>query len=235
MYFRVDERLFQIFPGLKVGVIVVRIDNKKGFHNILDSTVKEIRENFPYERPQDHPHIRVWREGFSKVGISPSKFYSSVEALLRRVIKGGPFPKVNPLVDLYNALSLKYLVPIGGHALEPIEGDIHLCFAQGNETFVPMHGGETEIVEKGEVIYRDDREVLTRRWVWRQCDKDKVTEETRQVFLPVDLMEGVPEEIYHKILGEFDGYFNENGNGSVVHSDLLSAGKGVSEFSLEGP
>jgi len=152
MRFLVEGRLFETFPRLRIGVLVVEVDNRRGFHDRLESTVEEIRERFPFERPQDHPHIRAWRDAFSKVGISPSKFYSSTEALLRRALKGGPFPKVNPLVDLYNAISLKYLVPIGGHALEPIEGDIHLCFAKGKETFVPMHGGEREVVEEGEVI-----------------------------------------------------------------------------------
>jgi len=232
MRFLVEGRLFETFPRLRIGVLVVEVDNRRGFHDRLESTVEEIRERFPFERPQDHPHIRAWRDAFSKVGISPSKFYSSTEALLRRALKGGPFPKVNPLVDLYNAISLKYLVPIGGHALEPIEGDIHLCFAKGKETFVPMHGGEREVVEEGEVIYRDEREVLTRRWVRRQCDKDKVTEKTRHVFLPIDIMEGMAEHTYERVIEEFEAYFAEKKNGLILHKDLLCSDKAETEFNL---
>lgn len=225
MEFSVDERLFRLFPELKVGVIVVHVDNTIYGSDRLETIIEETRKNFPYEKPQDHPYIKVWREAFSKVGIPASKFYSSVEALLRRVLKGGPFPRINPLVDLYNALSIKYIVPIGGHALETIEGNIYVTFAEGNEPFLPMYGGEQERAEKGEVIYRDEKEVLTRRWVWRQCDKDKVTERTRYVFLPVDIMEGVPSSVFENIVEEFEVYFKENKNGSVIHRDLVSVEK----------
>ena len=51
-----------------------------------------------------------------------------------------------------------------------------------------MGGGEKATVPKGELVYRDDREVLTRNWVWRQCEKDKTTEETRNIFIPIDVL-----------------------------------------------
>ena len=68
------------------------------------------------------------------MGMSLTKYPSSLESLLRRALKGGPFPRFNPIVDLCNAMSLKYLVPIGGHAINGIDGDIRLTFADGTET-----------------------------------------------------------------------------------------------------
>ena len=122
--------------------------------------------------------------------------------MARRVLKGDPFPKINPLVDLYNSISLRYLVPMGGHDLDTIEGNISLRFAEGWEPFSPMGGGETVIVPKGELVYRDDREVLTRNWVWRQCEKDKATEKTRNIFLPIDVLGEVGRERADEIIGE---------------------------------
>ena len=121
MKFTIDKRLFDLFPGLSVGTLVCHIDNTKYGDDLLDSILERLRTSFPYEKPQDHPHIKVWRQAFTKAGISASKYPSSIESLLRRALKGGPFPRVNPIVDLYNAFSLEYLVPVGGHDLAPLE------------------------------------------------------------------------------------------------------------------
>jgi DNA/RNA-binding domain of Phe-tRNA-synthetase-like protein len=225
MRFSTDERLYELFPGLKIGVLVLEIDNTKYGTDGLAEVLEQVRSHFPHDKPQDHPHIKVWREAFSKLGISASKYLSSIESLLRRALKGGPFPRINPLVDLYNAISLKYLVPMGGHAVAPLVGDIFLGFAEGTEPFHPMDSAETEVVGKGEVVYKDGAEVLTRRWVWRQCEKDKVTGETRLVFVPIDVMAGLPEDLPEKVMADMEIRLAQNGNGRIIHQDILTREK----------
>ena len=232
MIFSVEDKLFSIFPELEIGVLVCEIDNKRYGEDKLEIVLEEIRTNFPYNNPQGHPHIKVWREAFNKLGISASKYYSSIESLLRRVLKGGPFPRINPVVDLYNEISLKYLVPMGGHAIAPIDGNITLCFAEGHETFIPMECGEPEVVDKGEVIYKDEKEVLTRRWVWRQCNKDKVTVDTKYVFMPIDIMEGLPEGLCRKIMEDMEQSLLQNSYGRVVHKDILNKSRFSTEFNI---
>ena len=192
MRFTVQKELFDQLPDLTIGVVIATgLDNTRPCREIderLSRAVEGILENFPAGKPQDHPRIKPWRTAFSKVGISGSKFPSSIESMTRRILKGDPFPRINPLVDLYNGLSLKYLVPMGGHDLDTLKGDIHLRFAEGWEPFTPMGSGETGIVPKGELVYCDDREVLTRNWVWRQCEKDKATEKTQNIFIPIDVL-----------------------------------------------
>lgn len=232
MNFSVDKKLFALFPSLKIGVLICEIDNTKYGEDALEAVLEDIRTHFPYEKPQDHPHIRVWREAFGKLGISASKYYSSIESLLRRALKGGPFPRINPIVDLYNAISLKYLVPMGGHAIPPLEGNIALCFAEGGEPFVPMDSGEMEVADKGEVIYKDEKEVLTRRWVWRQCHKDKVTADTKSIFIPIDVMEGLPDSLCENIMGDMEESLLKNGNGRVIHENILTRDKLKTEFKI---
>jgi lysyl-tRNA synthetase class 2 len=135
-------------------------------------------------------------------------------------------------VDLYNAISLRRLVPIGGHALDPIDGNISLCFAEGKETFIPMDLGEQEIVEKGEVIYRDDKEVLTRRWVWRQSNKDKVLNETTRVFIPIDVMAGLPDWLCQAVIKDMEESIIKNGYGKIIHKDILTKEKLQTEFTF---
>ena len=232
MIFSVEEKLFRLFPALKIGVLVCEIENQRYGEDRLEAILEEIRANFRYEKPQDHPHIKVWREAFNKLGISASKYYSSIESLLRRVLKGGPFPRINPVVDLYNAVSLKYLVPMGGHATPPLEGDISLCFAEGGESFVPMEGGDAEMADKAEVVYKDGKEILTRRWVWRQCNKDRVTADTPSIFIPIDIMEGLEAGLCEKIMDDMEQSLLHNGYGKVLHKNILTKDRFSTEFEI---
>jgi DNA/RNA-binding domain of Phe-tRNA-synthetase-like protein len=174
--------------------------------------------------------VKAWRLAFNKLGISAAKYQSSIEALVRRALKGGIFPRVNPLVDLYNAVSLEFLVPMGGHDLAPLEGNIFLGFANGNEPFTPMEGGEEETAEKGEVVYKDDRSILTRRWVWRQSNKDKVTADTRTVFMPIDVMEGLSPTLVEDAAERVTTYLRVNGSGEVIYRDILTKEKRSADF-----
>jgi len=198
MFFSIQKEIFDILPDLTIGMVVVKgVDNthpSKEIDDLLTQAVEEVKKNFVSDKAQEHPRIKPWRTAFSKLGISGSKFPSSIESMARRILKGDPFPKINPLVDLYNSVSLRFLVPMGGHDLDTIMGNIHLRFAEGWEPFTPMGGGETVTVSKGELVYRDDREVLTRNWVWRQCDKDKATEKTKNIFIPIDVLGEVGRE-----------------------------------------
>jgi DNA/RNA-binding domain of Phe-tRNA-synthetase-like protein len=232
MIFAVDSRLFDLFPGLAVGALVCQIDNTRYGDDGLDAVLERTRSGFAYEKPQDHPHVKVWRQAFGKVGISPAKYQSSIESLLRRALKGGPFPRVNPIVDLYNAVSLEYLIPVGGHDLSPIEGDIFCGFARGGELFSPMEGGDPEVAEKDEVVYKDEKDVLTRRWVWRQSNRDRVTPQTQFIFIPVDIMEGVDQTLCNNVMKGIATRLAENSNGEVIHRDILTASHQSTAFQI---
>jgi len=225
MRFSIAAELFSILPDLTIGVIVASgVDNRRSYKEIdelLSEAIERLRRDFVVDKAQDHPRIKPWRAAFSKMGISGSKFPSSIESMARRVLKGDPFPKINSLVDLYNSVSLKYLVPMGGHDLDTLAGDIYLRFAEGWEPFTPMGGGEAAVVPKGEVVYRDDREVLTRNWVWRQCEKDKATERTRNIFIPIDVLGEVGRERAHEIIEDLSQLIPRF-LGGTVFSALLS-------------
>ena len=91
-------------------------------------------------------------------------------------------------MDLSNALSLKYLLPLGGHDLDLLVGDMEVRLAREGDDFSPPEGldAPTENVPPGEPVYADQAEVRTRRWVWREGRKARITENTRNIFLPVD-------------------------------------------------
>jgi len=235
MFFSIQKELFDILPDLTIGVVVARgLDNtrsSKGIEDLLIQAVEEAKRNFIVDKAQEHPRIKPWRTAFSKLSISGSKFPSSIESMARRILRGDPFPKINPLVNLYNSVSLKYLVPMGGHDLDTLKGNIYLQFAEGWEPFTSMGGEEMIIVPKGELVYRDDQEVLTRNWVWRQCEKDKATEKTRNIFIPIDVLGEVGKDRADEIIQELSGLIPRF-LGGTIFSAILNSEKYAVEFHI---
>ena len=191
--FRIDDAVFEGFPALAIGVVVATdIDNREGGEraaSLLVEQVARIRDTWTYDGLEADPRIVVWREAYRAFGAKPKKHRSSVENMLRTILDGAGVPSINPIVDVYNAMSLKHCVPCGGDDLDRVAGDIRLTFATGDERFIPLNGTEAITPKPGEVIYRDDEDVLCRRWNWRECDKSKMTEDSTNLCLVV---EGLP-------------------------------------------
>jgi len=233
MLFSIQKELFDCLSDLTIGVVVATgMDNSHPspeIEQLLLQTVEELRRSFGSDKVQEHPRIKPWRTAFSKLGISGSKFPSSIESMARRILRGDSFPMINPLVNLYNSVSLKHLVPMGGHDLDPLTGNLFLGFADGWEPFTAMGGGERITVPKGELVYRDGEEVLTRNWVWRQCDKDRTTEKTTNIFIPIDVLGEVEKGVAEEIIQELSILIPRHLGGSIF-SAILSRERSAIEF-----
>ena len=156
MKLTIEKEVSDKFPGLNVGIVVAKDIDNKGASKELDKLLKEtenlIRLNFVPTDLAKHPLISPWRSAYSDFGAKPSKYNSSVEALMKRVLKGNSVPRINKLVDLYNYLSLKHLIPMGADDTDKVEGDIKLAIAKGDEKFIPLGSKKTENPEKGEGV-----------------------------------------------------------------------------------
>ncbi len=215
----IDPRIFEKFPGLKVGIVRGRqIDNhgeSVEIARLIREREVEIRREFDSETLSRHPKIRAWREAYSSFGAKPKKYKSSAESLYRMVLKGNQLKPINKIVDLYNYISLKYLVPVGGDDTAKVEGDIRLEFARGDESFSPLNSEEIETPKEGEVVYTDSKEVLCRRWNWRECEKTKMTEDTAEVLLVVEGLPPVSKEEVQKIIEELSTLISEYCSGET--------------------
>lgn len=147
---------------------------------------------------EDLPEVKIWREAFRSFGVKPSDGRSSFEALLRRTSKG--LPRIDFLTDVYNALSVIHLVPIGGENFDNYQGAPRLEIATGDETFDTTENGEAVIVNPtlGEVIWRDDLGVTCRRWNWRQCVRTRLSPETKTALF---IFDGLGEDATAKVAG----------------------------------
>jgi len=203
MKFKIDPVIFEKYPELNIGIVIVKkIDNKGPGPEILEQKEKEIREKYSLDTLKEEPKIAAWREAYRSFGAKPKKYKCSVENLYRMVLKGIDLRHINKLVDIYNYVSLKYMVPVGGDDIDNVDGDIELTFAEGNEDFLPLNANEIMHPKNGEVVYRDDKDILCRRWNWRECDKSKMTENTRNATVVVEGLPPMSVNEVEEVIGE---------------------------------
>ncbi|MFK4156042.1 B3/4 domain-containing protein [Streptomyces fungicidicus] len=147
---------------------------------LLDDAAGRLAVRLGGRAPHEDPHMAAWREVYTAFGSKPSRTRNSAEALARRALTAAGLPRINLLVDLYNAVSVARLIPVGGEDADRIRGGMRLVRATGEEDFVTVTGGaETvEHPDAGEVVWRDDTGVTCRRWNWRQGPRTRLTEET---------------------------------------------------------
>ena len=191
MKFEVSKYFFDKVEDAVFGVVVVKnFNNKVSYdyiNNMFNESLKTSKEKFLNVKIKEEDWIQPYREAFRKLNINPNKYMCSIEALITRISKGNDIPNINSIVDLGNALSLKYELPIGVHDMDNfIDGDIQIRESDGNDNFVPFGSDEIEHPDAGEIIYASGNEVKTRRWTWRQGEKSKVTEESKDFFIPID-------------------------------------------------
>lgn len=147
---------------------------------LLDDAARRLAARLDGRAPHEDPHMTAWRAAYTAFGSKPSRTRNSAEALARRALSDAGLPRVNLLVDLYNAVSVAHLIPVGGEDIDRIQGGMRLVRAAGDEDFVTVAGGEetVEHPDAGEVVWRDDAGVTCRRWNWRQGPRTRLTEET---------------------------------------------------------
>lgn len=141
------------------------------------------------------------------------------------MLRGKPLPYINDAVALFNAVSLKYLIPCGGDNIDVLAGDAQLGPAKGHERFTPLGGGTVEHPEAGEIIYYDgDFKVMCRRWNWRNGDETKITTETHNLIINVDGLGDDIGPVVDEVAGEIAAWL-ERECGGRVRRDLLHAGR----------
>jgi DNA/RNA-binding domain of Phe-tRNA-synthetase-like protein len=197
--FSVESAFWSLFPAARIGVIVVRgIDNTRAGDPcaaLLADATRAAAANIGDADMATHPAVAPWREAYRAFGVKPAKFRSSIENLLRSAV-AGRLGSINPLVDCYNTVSLRYLLPCGGEDLRAIDGPIRLTRAAGGEDFVPLGSAEPQPPQPGEVIYRDDVGVICRAWNWREAERTKLTATTTDAFLCIEAIPPLTEDAH---------------------------------------
>ena len=207
MYYQVSEEIFEKLPTACFGAVAVRgLDNTRRLPELeamLQENIAVCQQYFADKKPKETPDILPYREAFRALDINPNKFLCSIEALLTRIAKGKGFPAINAAVDLGNAISIKYHLPIGAHDIDSLEEGLDVRMAAEGDTFIAFGETEEEIPEPGEAVYASGHEVRTRRWTWRQSERGKITEETKAILFPIDGFSDVNEAAVRAATAEF--------------------------------
>lgn len=190
MKFKVYDEVFNKLPDLYFGIVVAYgIDNTKQIpeiYNMACAEMENLKQELDGRNLKEHECIVPYRYTFEKLGINPNKFMSSIESMAKRVSKGNLLPSINPIVDLVNTLSLKYILPMGAHDINSLEGEIAVRFSNEGDVFTPLGTEDTEILQAGELVYADKNRIRTRRWIWRQSDIGRVDEKSSNIVFPID-------------------------------------------------
>jgi len=185
----VEEPFWALFPEARIGLVVAHgIDNRRGAAEVGRLLADAARAVAGHEGDVDwasHPAVAPWRAAYRAFGAKPAKYRSSIENLLRSA-QAARLGSINPLVDLYNAVSLRHQLPCGGEDLATIAGDLRLTRAAGGEPFIPLGAIEPQPPPAGEVVYRDDLGVVCRAWNWREAERTKLTPATTAAVLVIE-------------------------------------------------
>ncbi|MFZ7113543.1 MAG: B3/4 domain-containing protein [Desulfatiglandales bacterium] len=205
--YSIADEVFDLFPGYARGVVlayeVVNGDSPPDLVEMLRGAEASVRDRLTMDEVATHPRMASWREAYRSFGAKPGKFRSSIEAMVRRALRHEELPSINALVDIGNTLSLRYLVPTGGHAIDVVTQDLALRPATGREEFVAFGSDEVEHPLPGEIIFAEGNIAITRRWTWRQANHTLTLPTTAAIEFNIDGLPPVPgtevEEICREV------------------------------------
>lgn len=204
--FIIEDKVFELFPQVRVcGLVIGNMDNGIVWDGtgLLEQACQEAALRLGETPFAESPFFAPWRDAFRAFG-APKGYRSSVEALAKRAVKGSCPPSINPLVDLYNVTSLKFMFPCGAEDLGAVTGDLRLIPARGGESFLPLGAEEEDPPREGEIAYIDAAGAVCRCWNWREADRTKLTPGTRQALLCMESLSPERDEEMEKALTFID-------------------------------
>ncbi|WP_283675986.1 B3/B4 domain-containing protein [Clostridium perfringens] len=223
--FIIEDDFWELFPNAKIGIITCNgIDNtikdENQYKDMISQGEKEALTHLTNEEFSSNEVIKVWRDAFKKFKTKKGA-RSSIEALLKRVSTGKGLGTINPLVDIYNSISLKYAMPCGGEDMDKFIGDIRLTKATGDESFITLGSDKSEPPYEGEIVYKDDEGAICRCWNWRESVRTMLTEDTKNAFLCIELVDEKREKEFENALKELSQLVEKNLGGksevSILH------------------
>src|SRR5690242_7612434 len=141
MYFCHTHEIWQQFPQLVPGVLVA-----DGLHPQVDVEeqlrpwYERARERLGQAAESELPEVAAWRRAYARMGMKPTQYRSAAEALMRRFRREDTLPRLHPLVDLCNAVSLAFALPIAVFDRDKIARYLEVRYATGVEEYLAFSG-----------------------------------------------------------------------------------------------
>ncbi len=192
---QIDPAVWRIAPGFRALSLTVARPGGAAKPGIAGAVLAEAVDAVKSGQPAwGEAHLAAWAEVFRRFGAKPQRTPCSAQALRERVLKSGTLSGIDPVVDLYNAVSLKYSVPAGGENRAAYRGNPRLTVAVGDEAFDTMKNGvaANESPDRGEVVWRDETGVTCRRWNWRQGVRTRIDSSVTEMWFVLESLSEMP-------------------------------------------
>lgn len=206
--FIVDPQIWNLFPTTKIAFVTARgIDNEH--HSFPTELLAQANANavkwVPNDPISNNEIIQSWRSAYQQFKTKKGA-RSAIENLLKRAKNGKGVTSINPIVDMYNTVSLNYAFPLGSQDMDKIVGDIQLTMAAGGENFLPI--GETENMPAlpGEVVYRDDQDIISRCWAWRDSGRTETTSTSKNLVFYMENIDPNRHELHEQAVEQLTDY-----------------------------
>ncbi|WP_165061842.1 MULTISPECIES: B3/4 domain-containing protein [unclassified Adlercreutzia] len=192
--FIAEDSFWELFPDAQIGIVVahgMKADNKltedkkKELSKLLAEANHKADQHLESNTISQNKVVSVWRDAFQKFKTKKGA-RCSIENLLKRVLKGNPVQSINPVVDVYNTVSLTYALPVGGEDIDSIEGNLRLRITEGGDAFKPLGEDEDAPTLEGELCYMDDAGAVCRCWNWRDGVRTALSDDSQKAFLIIE-------------------------------------------------
>lgn len=228
--FIAEPSFWALFPDSEIGILVLdKINNEMHDGDPTLDKIRELLENSNREASKyvsdpvlsQNTVIAVWREAFMKFKTKKGA-RSSIEALLRRIEKGNPVSTINPLVDLYNAISLTYGLPCGMEDLDSIKGNLRLTITHGGDDFLALGDEEPDPTLPGELCYLDDLGGVCRCWNWRDGQRTMLTPNTKRAVAVIESVDPSRHLMVVEALNQLADWVEEAGLATVTVNTVVN-------------
>ena len=195
--FIAEESFWELFPEAAIGVVVatgmkptgeVPFEDSAAIAKLLAEANTQADRHLTSNTISQNEAVRVWREAYQRFKTKKGA-RCSIENLLKRVLKGNPVGSITPSVDIYNAISLKYALPVGGEDIDSFEGDLRLGITEGGDAFCALGEDENDPTLAGELCYRDDAGAVCRCWNWRDGRRTALSDDSKSAFLVIECVD----------------------------------------------
>ncbi|WP_170239255.1 phenylalanine--tRNA ligase beta subunit-related protein [Streptococcus suis] len=191
--FIIDQYFWNLFPQAKIGVLLLQ--NYQNSDQSSQEIVQLLEDSLPLAQAHltedvfsDNPVIQVYRKAYQQFKTKKGA-RSSIEALLKRVSGNNPVRSINPLVDIYNAASLRYALPVGAEDLDTFVGNLQLTITEGGDEFYLIGDDTNQPTLPGELCYKDQAGAVCRCFNWRDGKRTMITDQTKNAFLVIELLD----------------------------------------------
>ncbi|MDX9970410.1 MAG: arginine--tRNA ligase [Candidatus Gracilibacteria bacterium] len=235
MKFQIDPKIFENFPDLKIGLIIIKNFSNYKRISATESLLRGIQaqkaKEFYKADADSVPSVAVWNYAYEHQNIDPKKYTPLLKTIYKTVQSGQEIPHTNPLSDIAYYYSIKYLLPINHKDLSWLCGDLRLAYTQGTEPFREINSINVENATENEIAYMDEGGIIQRFWNFSECERTKITDKSVNTALFVEDLSKLSTQDFAQILSEIANNIQKYLGGEIIinvlNQDLKEAELGV--------